>query len=64
VTSPYLNTAEAAEYLRFVNKDGTPKLMALHMWLRRNHVPVKKRGRAVLIHRDDLDAALGDRVAR
>jgi hypothetical protein len=64
MTSPYLNTAEAAEYLRFVNKDGTPKLVALHMWLRRNHVPVKKRGRAVLIHRDDLERTLGSRVAR
>jgi hypothetical protein len=62
--SPYLNTAEAAEYLRFVNKDGTPKLMALHMWLRRHHVPVKKRGRAVLIRKDDLERALETRGTR
>jgi hypothetical protein len=58
MTSPYMNTAEAAEYLRFVNKDGTPKLVALHLWLRRHQVPVKKRGRAVLIHKDDIERAL------
>jgi hypothetical protein len=50
--------------LRFVNKDGTPKLMALHMWLRRHHVPVKKRGRAVLIRKDDLERALETRGTR
>jgi hypothetical protein len=56
--SPYLTTFDAAEYLRFETPDGQPDIIALWKWLKRYRVPTVKRGRTVLIHEDDLKAAL------
>jgi hypothetical protein len=63
--SPYMNTFEIAEHLRFID----PQTHALNVraaleWINR-HIPpaqVRKRGRALLVHRDDVEAALRPRV--
>jgi Cu/Zn superoxide dismutase len=63
VTSPWLNTADACHYLRLVDaKTGAPKLKALYEFLARYQVKTWTRGgRSILIHKDDLDAALKPR---
>lgn len=61
--SPWLTTVEAAELLRFVDREGRPNLTALRAYLTRHKVPAKKRGRAVLIHRDDLEQTLVERAS-
>ena len=58
MTSPYMNSAEAAIYLRFVTADGEPDLRRLRDWMTRYAVPAKKRGRSVLIDKADLESAL------
>lgn len=50
--SPYFTLAEAADFLRF----STPK--ACREWLRRQRIPIVKRGRAVLVLRVSIDEAL------
>ena len=58
IKSPFLTTAEAAEYLRFAGPN--PK-RTLWKWLQRQGIRTYKRGRAVLVRREDLDAALIER---
>ncbi len=54
-----MNTAEVAEYLRFVRQDGSLDLKGARAWLAKHpHVRQVRRGSSVLVHRDDLDAAL------
>lgn len=60
--SPYLDTLDLAEYLRFIDRaTGKPDRQRAHRWLTANRVPYKKRGgRAVLVRREDVDAKLED----
>jgi hypothetical protein len=58
VTSPWRRIDEAAEYLRF------PSAKACWEWMKRHQVPLKKRGRVVLVHVDDLEACLTTAPAR
>jgi len=54
--SPELMTlSEGAAYLRF---DATAKnpVGAFRKWLHRNNVPIRKRGRVILVERRVLDA--------
>jgi len=59
--SPYMNTSDVATYLRFVDEHGAVNVQAAREWLDRHKVPTKRRGRAVLVHVDDLEAALKTR---
>lgn len=63
MTSPYMNTREAAIYLRFVDAEGRPALVRLMDFLRRYKVPIVKRGKSVLIHKDEIEAVLERRVS-
>lgn len=58
MTSPYMNLTEAAIYLRYVDEHGAPNIRAARKFLLRHRVAMKHRGRALLVHRDALDAAL------
>lgn len=60
MTSPWRTTEEAAEWLRITHPDGTPNARACLKFLQRQRVPLKKRGRCVLVHIDDLAAVLKD----
>ena len=65
MTSPYLNTREAAEYLRFV-KDERPDAKGLIAFIDKQNkgkpdherVRTYKLGRMIRIHREDLDRLL------
>lgn len=62
MTSPYLNMGQAAIYLCFVHPStGALNLKATRAFIARHKLPTKKRGRAVLVHRDALEAALETR---
>lgn len=62
IRSPYLDMTEAAEFLRCKDrKTGGPSPIAALRWLDRRGVKTKKRGHVVLVHRDDLEAALEPR---
>jgi hypothetical protein len=56
--SPYLSLVEAAVYLRYVDATGAPQTRPALKFLQRQHVPMKRRGRALLVHRDALEAVL------
>jgi hypothetical protein len=56
--SPFLTTFEVAEYLRFEKPDGSPDIIRAWKYLKRYRVPTSKRGRTVLIRKDDIDASL------
>lgn len=58
MTSPYWNTDEVALYLRFVDANGVPNLDATRKFLIRHQIPMKRRGRSVLVHRDAVEAVL------
>lgn len=58
MTSPYLTTREAAIYLRFVDAEGRPSVQRCLKFLYAHAVRTRKRGASVLVHRDDLEAAL------
>jgi hypothetical protein len=60
VTSPYLNSHEAALYLRFVHADGSPNTRLLREWLVRHRIKTKRRGRSVLVLKAELEASLED----
>lgn len=51
IETPYLTVNEAAAYLAI-----TPNALRCH--LRRGHIPMRRLGRKILIHRDSLDATL------
>ncbi len=61
-SSPWMDTREAAIYLRFVNDDGSPNLERLHQWLnttgRRRGVEKVNRGRSILLSREEVDNAI------
>lgn len=59
MTSPFLRSEEAAEYLRFVQPDGTPAIHELRVWAQRYGVRAFRRGRRLLFDRAELDAAIG-----
>lgn len=57
IDSPYLTPAEAAQYLRYAS------VGALYKAIPKAGIPVRRRGRSLLFHRDDLDRWLaGARV--
>lgn len=59
MTSPWMDSSEACEYLRFVDKDGKPQLPRLYWHLRTYHVTTAKRGsRSLLIDRAELMATV------
>lgn len=58
MTSPYLKSDEAAKYLRFEKADGSPDRHSCLRFLKAKGVTLKRRGAAVLVHRDDLEAVL------
>jgi hypothetical protein len=60
MTSPYLNSHEAAVFLRFINKDGSPNTRLLREWLVRHRIKTKRRGRSVLVLKAELEASLED----
>lgn len=47
--SPYLRASEAADYLRFKSVE------ALYKGIKNEGIPVRRRGRTLLFHRDELD---------
>jgi hypothetical protein len=58
IPSPYLTIAEGARFLRFdVTAPSDPE-GAFRRWLRRQAVPLRKRGRTILIERRHLEAFL------
>lgn len=62
MTSPYLDTREAAIYLRFTRHEtGEPDRTAAREWLASRGVPFKKRGRIVLYRVEDIEAVLETR---
>lgn len=64
--SPWMDTSEAAEYLRFVDKaTGKPRLAQVYAYVAREGVETKTRGvggRTVLINRAQLIATLEPRT--
>jgi hypothetical protein len=59
MTSPWMDSSEACEYLRFVNRaTGKPRLKSLYAYLAAYGVTTMKRGRSLLIHRAELLATL------
>lgn len=64
MTSPWRDMYEAAEHLRLRDGEGRWSARAAREWVDRHHVPTKKRGHAVLVRVDDLDAALTERRVR
>lgn len=55
--SPHLTMAEAARYLRFDATSRTPE-RACRRWIREQGIPVKRRGRVLLVEQRILDAYL------
>lgn len=53
----YLTLAEGARLLRFDATAASP-VPAFRKWLRREAVPVRRRGRVLLVERRELEAAL------
>ena len=59
-----MNTAEAAAYLRFVDEDGAPDLVAVRAYFKKYEIETVRRGSALLVRRDALEASLRrERVA-
>lgn len=56
--SPYLNSREAAIYLRFVDATGAPQMKAFYEFRARHHIRRIRRGRSLLFKRVDLDRVL------
>ena len=65
--SPFLSTLDLAEYLRFIVRSGPRKgaldVAGARKWAARHGIPVIRRGRAVLVRREDVDARLIDASA-
>lgn len=62
--SPYLNMHDVAERYRFVDKQGRPSPKQALAWIDAMGIKTKLRGRIVLAHEDDVEAALKDRETR
>lgn len=56
--SPFLTAEEAARYLRFDVTAADP-VHAFRRWAARWAVPIRRRGRVLLVERRVLDSALG-----
>lgn len=56
--SPYLDLRDVAEKFRIRDKDGNISPRNALQWLIAAKVPMKKRGRSILVHEDDVEAAL------
>jgi hypothetical protein len=52
-----LTIREAADYLHF---RGARRYVSAWRWIKRNDVPVQRRGRSVFVRRHDLDMQLRD----
>lgn len=57
--SPYLTLAEGAIRYRFDVTAPRQPVQAFREWLARNAVPVKRRGRTILVEAAVIDAMLG-----
>jgi hypothetical protein len=55
--SPYLTLDEGARFCRFDATAQSP-VIAFRKWLHRNSVPVRRRGRVLLVERRVLEAVL------
>lgn len=55
MTSPWLNTAEAADYLRYTGKH---PLLSVYKFIKRHALVPRHDGRRVLLARADVDRAL------
>lgn len=60
IRSPWHTMREAAIYLRFLSRAGQPLPDNARRYLLAQGVPLKKRGRSLLVHIDDLDGTLKD----
>ena len=63
MTSPFLTTRALAIYLRLQCKDGSPDLKRAWAYIGIHQLPARRRGRTVLVHKDDVDASLVRRSA-
>jgi hypothetical protein len=54
----YLTTEEGARLLRFDATAPASAVVSFRQWLRREGVPVLRRGRVLLVERRELEAAL------
>jgi excisionase family DNA binding protein len=61
VTSPYLRTDEACDYLRYAGKH---RLRSLYRFIQRAGIRTARRGRRVLVVKADLDRAIGAAVRK
>jgi hypothetical protein len=58
IDSPYLTLAEGAIRWRFTVTAPKEPVQALREWLARNAVPIKRRGRVILVETAVVDAML------
>lgn len=60
--SPWMDTFDLAEHLRFINRaTGQPDRRRALLWVWSVGIPYKKRGgKTVLVRREDVDAKLED----
>lgn len=61
--SPYLRTDEVADLLRFTDEHGRPDQKRARDYIARQRITIYKRGRSVLVRRDDLEATLVRRAS-
>ena len=63
--SPFMNTLELSEYLRFIVRSGPRKgtldTASARKWCQRHGVPFTARGRMLLVLKADVDAKLEQR---
>jgi hypothetical protein len=61
---PYLDMLGLADYLAFRGATRRGRMNAARAWVERTGIPKKFRGKAWLVHPDDVDAALsGEQVS-
>lgn len=59
--SPYLTMREVAERYRFLTRDGQLNPKGALDWLDVHKIRTKKLGRRVLVHEDEIEAAMTER---
>lgn len=60
IESPYMNSREAANYLRLVDATGEPSLTAFYKFRTRHQIRAIRRGKSLLFRRVDLDRVLDE----
>ena len=61
--TPYLDLREVADRYRIKDQDGQISPRVALKWIKRAGIPFKKRGRVVIVHEDDIEAALTVKTA-